>query len=116
MIAAVAVPVTRANVQGGQNATYLVAVSELQIRSCHTTALAVVTTAEVEVLARVAVPVSRLPLGVHSQLAPVKTFGLVLGFSVVVLSLLCACFLCACLFAVFLLLVDGCLFIVKAPQ
>lgn len=111
VIAAVAVPVTRANVQGGQHATYAAAVSELQIQACGMAALAEVTAAEVEVLAGVAVPVSRLPLGVHSQLAPVKAFGLVLGLSVAVLSLLCACLL-----AVFFLLVEGCLFIVEAPQ
>lgn len=67
MVAAIAVPVTWANVQGGQHTTYTAAVSELQIRACGTAALTEVTAAEVEVLARVAVPVSRLPLGVHSQ-------------------------------------------------
>lgn len=92
VIAAVAVPITRANVQGGQYATYLAAVSELQIWACGTAALAEVTPAEVEVLAGVAVPVSRLPLGVHSQLDPVKTFGLVLGFQL----LSCPCCVLAC--------------------
>ena len=67
VVAAIAVPVTWANVQGGQHTTYTAAVSELQIRARGTAALTEVTAAEVEVLARVAVPVSRLPLGVHSQ-------------------------------------------------
>jgi len=67
MVAAAAVPVARADVEGGQHTTSAIAVTELQVRPWFTAVLAVVTAAEVEVLAVLAVPVSRLPLDVHSQ-------------------------------------------------
>lgn len=67
MVAAAAVPVAWAYVEGGQDTTSAVAVTELQIRAWITAALTVVTAAKVEVLAVLAVPVSRLPLDVHSQ-------------------------------------------------
>lgn len=67
MVAAAAIPVAWADVEGGQYTTSAVAVTELQVRAWITAALTVVTAAEVEVLAILAVPVSRLPLDVHSQ-------------------------------------------------
>ena len=67
VVTAAAVPVTWADVQGGQNTTRAIAVTELQVRVWVTATLTVITAAEVEVLAVLAVPVSRLPLDVHSQ-------------------------------------------------
>lgn len=67
VVAAAAVPVTWADVQGGQHTNRAIAVAELQVRAWITATLAVVTAAEVEMLAVLAVPVSRLPLVVHSQ-------------------------------------------------
>lgn len=67
VVSAAAVPVTRADVKGGQNTTRAVPITELQVRVWIAATLTVITTAEVEVLAILAVPVSRLPLDVHSQ-------------------------------------------------
>lgn len=107
VIAAVAVPVARANVQGGQHTTWDITIAKRQVLAWGMAALAVVPAAEVEMLARFAVPVSWLPLDVHSQLSPcelVKLSEVVAVLStrafssclVLVVSLLSWCVLTSC--------------------